>query len=119
MSISHFRNPWSAEDIALALSLNAGGKRAEISGRLGRSPHAVRVKLQKLLMTPERHQARLATERRRYQSRVPARDAESVSPRPTDAEIQDRNRRLAIAPRDLTAAMFGDPLPGCSALERR
>lgn len=31
----------------------------------------------------------------------------------------DRNRRLEIPPRDLTAAIAGDPLPGYSALERR
>jgi hypothetical protein len=29
------------------------------------------------------------------------------------------DRRSATAPRDLTAAVLGDPLPGFSALERR
>ena len=31
----------------------------------------------------------------------------------------ERDKRLALAPRDLTAAICGDPLPGHSALERR
>ncbi len=31
----------------------------------------------------------------------------------------ERDRRLALEPRDLTAAIAGDPLPGMSALERK
>lgn len=37
---------------------------------------------------------------------------------PSDV-LADRNRRADLAPRSLTAAFFGDPLPGYSALERR
>jgi transposase-like protein len=33
--------------------------------------------------------------------------------------MAERDERLAKQPRDLTAAFFGDPLPGYSALERR
>ncbi|HEX4043237.1 MAG TPA: hypothetical protein VHY10_16185 [Xanthobacteraceae bacterium] len=33
--------------------------------------------------------------------------------------LAERDQRLAVAPRDLTAALCGDPLPGYSALERR
>lgn len=33
--------------------------------------------------------------------------------------LDDRNRRYLADPRDLTAALQGDPLPGYSALERR
>lgn len=32
---------------------------------------------------------------------------------------QEWRTRLALAPRDITAALMGDPLPGYSALERR
>lgn len=32
--------------------------------------------------------------------------------------IDERNRRLALRPRDTAAAVLGDPLPGCSALEK-
>lgn len=42
----------------------------------------------------------------------------TVPPVPPTA-IEERDRRLALEPRDLTAAFFGDPLPGYSALERR
>lgn len=33
--------------------------------------------------------------------------------------LAERDRRRELVPRDLTAAFFGDPLPGYSALERR
>lgn len=33
--------------------------------------------------------------------------------------LEDRERRYQLAPRDLTAALLGDPLPGLSALEQR
>ena len=36
-----------------------------------------------------------------------------------DCVIADRDRRLAVAPRDLTAELFGDPKPGWSALDRQ
>lgn len=44
---------------------------------------------------------------------------ERASVRPSPELIAERDRRLAIQPRDLTASFFGDPLPGYSALERR
>ena len=36
-----------------------------------------------------------------------------------DSVLAERAARLALSPRDLTAAIAGDPLPGRSALERR
>jgi hypothetical protein len=39
--------------------------------------------------------------------------------RPPLAVLADRDHRMAIAPRDTTAAILGDPLPGLSALDRR
>lgn len=46
--------------------------------------------------------------------------ARPVSPLTIPQSVLDeRDRRLALAPRDLTAAINGDPLPGMSALERR
>src|SRR5688572_19780182 len=35
-----------------------------------------------------------------------------------DSVLAEREARLALSPRDLTAAIAGDPLPGMSALER-
>jgi hypothetical protein len=39
--------------------------------------------------------------------------------RPPPAVLAERDHRMAIAPRDTTAAILGDPLPGRSALDRR
>ena len=36
-----------------------------------------------------------------------------------DHVLAERDQRLAFQPRDLTAAIAGDPLPGMSALERK
>ena len=43
-----------------------------------------------------------------------------ASPRPeiSEAELREWNARLSARPRDLTAAIMGDPLSGFSALER-
>lgn len=42
-----------------------------------------------------------------------------TGPQPSDEQQQDRVRRQLADPRDLTAAICGDPVPGYSALERR
>jgi hypothetical protein len=39
--------------------------------------------------------------------------------RPSEGALAERDARLAVAPRDLTAALLGDPKPGFSALDRR
>lgn len=39
--------------------------------------------------------------------------------RPAPGVVEERDYRLSLAPRDLTAAFCGDPLPGYSALDRR
>jgi|SRR5581483_8246679 len=36
-----------------------------------------------------------------------------------DDVLRERDERRAVAPRSLTAAVLGDPLPGYSALDRR
>jgi hypothetical protein len=38
---------------------------------------------------------------------------------PCPLALADRDRRAELEPRDLTAAFFGDPLPGMSVLDRR
>ena len=45
--------------------------------------------------------------------------ADCVNQRPPDYVIAERDRRYTVAPRDNTAALLGDPLPGYSALDRR
>lgn len=50
-------------------------------------------------------------------TRVVHNDAQAVHiPAPV---LAARDARLALSPRDLTAAIAGDPLPGMSALDRR
>lgn len=46
---------------------------------------------------------------------------EPIVPRmvPDISAEHDRNIRVNLAPRDLTAAFFGDPLPGYSVLDKR
>lgn len=39
--------------------------------------------------------------------------------RPGEDLLQERQRRADLKPRDITAAFFGDPLPGYSALDRK
>lgn len=45
-------------------------------------------------------------------------DPDTSRPLVTPEALADRDYRLSLAPRDLTAAFCGDPLPGYSALER-
>jgi len=49
--------------------------------------------------------------------RVVQQQAETVTIPPS--VLAERKLRLALQPRDLTAAIAGDPLPGMSALERK
>lgn len=44
------------------------------------------------------------------------RDTNMVIPREV---LADRERRLSLAPSSLTALLCGDPLPGCSAIDKR
>jgi len=50
-------------------------------------------------------------------TRVVQQQAEVVNT--PDHVLAERDRRLALHPRDLTAAIAGDPLPGMSALEKK
>lgn len=45
-------------------------------------------------------------------------DEEVNRPVVTEQERADREHRYTLFPRDLTAALLGDPLPGYSALDR-
>jgi hypothetical protein len=74
----------------------------------------------------ERHHRRNNYQRRRHQIEHEASKAMYISYenrteeyRPTQIALAERARRAALKPRDLTAALCGDPLPGYSALERR
>lgn len=55
--------------------------------------------------------------KRRYRTRVNLK-REDVLEIPREV-LAEREFRLSLSPRDLSAAIFGDPPPGYSALERR
>lgn len=115
---------WTADETARALKMR-GDKMtiACIAEALGRTPKAVKVRLSKLLMTPEERERRNKHERDRRAeqesgTRIAGVSFESMSKVP-DTVLSERNTRISLQHRDLTAAFFGDPLPGFSALDRR
>jgi len=99
---------WTAEQVATLKKMRRESKSyADIATATGRTIKAVQVKV--INMRNGRDQsARIHPDGRVL----------SVN-QPTEDVLIERNKRLALSPRDLTAAMFGDPLPGYSALERR
>lgn len=92
---------WSLKQHRYALKLMLKGyDYAEIAPVVGRSADAVRKKLER--------------------GRRPPTDPPATRrPKPRRNLIDEWQRRLALRPRDLTAAICGDPLPGYSALDRR
>ncbi len=119
--------PWTEEEKRIALSMrytsgwrHLRGKyaRRRIAKRLGRTEASVEGFLAYHRMDELQKQARAEREHR-YKLIRRGIDPETVAPRiDKDAET-DRSRRAKLAPRDLSAAFCGDPLPGYSALERR
>jgi len=115
---------WTAEETARALKMRRDRMTiACIAEVLGRTPKAVKVRICRLSMTPEERERRNKHEcDRRAEQEVGTRVAGvsfgSMSKVP-DTVLSERNTRISLQHRDLTAAFFGDPLPGCSALDRR
>lgn len=118
-------NPWSSEDTVIAQTMNeSGAPNEEIARRLGRSRKAVNARLAWLRLPQEKKDYRAARKRKYEKDNYVGRNAKKTgfftpSARPAEDVIVERDRRLALQPRDLTALLFGDPLPGYSALERR
>lgn len=98
---------WTAEEWAQAQKLRASGSTYPmIAKELGRSPESVMFRFARM---------------RDGQGTKLHLDAQiDVVARPTPEMFERRNYRLlAESKRDLTAALFGDPPPGFSALEQR
>lgn len=76
-----------------------------------------------LTMTPaQRDHRRHTINSRRREIQASKASAQSDAVHHTKAcpiALAERDRRLALAPRSLSAALCGDPLPGYSALDRR
>lgn len=92
------RKPWTEADTIEARRLYAEHKNYAVVGKImGRGKMCIRENLQDNRGT----HARTA-------------DYAGVP----DYVMAERERRMMLAPRDLTAAFFNDPLPGYSALDR-
>jgi len=120
---------WTPEMVELLLTLAAEGASATaMAQRFGVKKKAVTDKLYICRLSPveARERIRNISRRRRekdrasnYQHILRQTDFVIVDNRPPAELIAERDRRNSLMPRDLTAAFFGDPLPGFSALERR
>lgn len=112
---------WTSEEkSALRAHYLDGMRRAGIADAMQKTEASVREYLYRLTFSAEEKE-------QRRNNRVQFRNRNLSSTRvgkehpitvPANI-ILERNCRLAVAPRDLTAAMMGDPRPGYSALERR
>lgn len=119
--------PWSTQEEKTLFEMLAAGERAsDIARQIGRSLKGVEGKIEYLNLSPlQREERRQALRRRRAKeqaantTRVHPNGQVVAASRPSNEVLAERNQRAALMPRDLTAAFFGDPLPGYSALERR
>lgn len=117
---------WSSAEVEkLQTLMSLGMRRADIAEALGRTQKSIDGKVQYLSLSDEqRDERRRALRRRRMREakespRIHVNAQVVVSSRPTHDVIVERARRSDAPFRDLTAAIFGDPPVGYSALERR
>jgi hypothetical protein len=117
--------PWAAEEWQRAQDLQKQGLGFDdIAVRLNRSGRAVRAKFAKENLTAEQRQQRAEYQRLRRSEEIKTRQIAGVTfakvpTREAASAFAQRDRKLALTPRNLTAAILGDPLPGYSALDRR
>lgn len=123
---------WTPEEWERTSGLLALHNRTAVARMIGRSRGCLVEKIRWEGMTEEQRQRRRdAVRRRRAAVKSGAVKVRTRKPRrpntvPQAGQIkvcsdvlEERNARALLEPRDLTAAFFGDPLPGYSALERR
>lgn len=119
------QKPWSDEDRERAWELrNQGLTYQQIAEKIYRTRDAVSFFFHAARVGPERVKSYQENSRRtpREKTILSSRPLDhecAVIHRPTPQMLADRDKRLALPPRDLTGAMFGDPPLGLSALERR
>lgn len=115
--------PWTEEEKRIALSMRRpDGKfnRKAIARKLGRSIISVEGFLAYQRMSTEGRRHR-NIQRMRRKWTLQGKDVSEITrfTRPDPETLAERDWCLSRGPRDLTAALLGDPLPGRSALERR
>lgn len=114
---------WSDHEKEVASRMRGEGfTPSEIAERLDRSAQSVRGHFQQIGMDEEAR-VKLRARKRCYSKtvgRTGGARAGTVHPMRADPQaLADRDYRLSMAPRDLTAAFCGDPPIGYSALDRR
>ncbi len=105
----------------------AGEPRAVIAETMGLTEDAIKHRIEATEFTKaEKRARRVAYKALRYlRKKIEIRSPYDYSykrsneERPSEAALCERGVRLSVPPRDLTAALCGDPRPGYSALERR
>ena len=121
----HAMNPvWSEQRLATLYAMKAAGASiGEIAKAMGVLAKSVDGRLRYDAMTPAQRDERRSRVRARAIERVPDRralhDKVLVDARPSDEQIKQRDVRMAMPYRDLTAFMLGDPPIGFSALDQR
>jgi hypothetical protein len=117
---------WSPDEIqTLARMRREGASDPAIAAALDRTVKSVECKWQYLNLSEEGREVRRQGMRKRriaagiQSKRVGKDDRIMKMDRPDPMSMQAREIRLSICPRDLTALICGDPLPGYSALDRR
>jgi hypothetical protein len=114
---------WSPEEWQKTKTmLDQGIDRNLVAKTIGRAIGCLKEKIRWEGMSAEQRTARLKSIREKRQaasiSDVPKRRV-ITEPYVCESAVADRDLRKRIAPRDLSAALFGDPLPGYSALDKR
>lgn len=119
---------WTVAEDKRLLDLSASGMDPiDIAGEMCRSHQAIKSRLRRLRMTPEKRQAELAYGRNRERLRRIAEQTWSTGERRSRPErpVNDAAMLYRIAeaaclrPRDLTGLIMGDPPVGRSALDAR
>lgn len=112
---------WTDEEVAALLKLKTNSMPLRtLALRLGRTTTSITEKLRLINMTQhDRQKRRDRINMHRYGRYAMKTHHIVAAPRPAPDALAERDIRLSIAPRDLTAVLLGDPLPGYSALDRR
>ena len=116
---------WTDEETQTALRMRDAGKSGpEIGHALGRTPGAVHARFKFAALSSEEKSARYkkyrikALEREKNDRTCRSGLFNNRSARPTDAQIEERDRRFSRE-RTIAQLIMGDPLPGQSALDKR
>lgn len=114
---------WTEEESARLRQMYVDGKRRRtIAAELGMTEQAVKGRIALLRLSKEEKALRRVN-RRKYENAEEIQKTRAwkeqpcVLSRPSPQLLAERDMRLKIKPRDLTAEFCGDPLPGFSALD--